>query len=181
MGNFKEDIAKVEAFVFDVDGVFTDGGITPLADGDFLRTYYAKDGYAIAYALRQGYKIFIITGGRGATLQKRFEYLGVTELHMNCSDKITRFRDILKRYGLNSDHVVFMGDDIPDLECMRAAGIPVCPADAASEIIDAARYVSEYPGGHGCVRDILEQALRAQGKWAKDCQGVNCTQAAASL
>lgn len=167
MGNFKEDIAKTEAMVFDVDGVFTDGGIVPLADGDFLRTYNSKDGYAVTYAVRQGCKIFIITGGRGDILTRRFTYLGVTELHVHVTDKIAVLEDIIARYGFNPDNVLFMGDDLPDLECMRAVGIPVCPADAASEILEAARYVSEFAGGRGCVRDMVEQVLRAKGLWAR--------------
>ena len=172
MGNFKEDIAKVEALIFDVDGVFTDGGITPLPDGDFLRQYYAKDGYAVAYAVKQGIKIFIISGGRGAMLERRFKYLKVTEAHIDISDKIGCLNDIIARHGFNPENVLFMGDDIPDLECMRAVGIPVAPADACSEIIEAARYVSEFAGGRGCVRDIIEQTLRSQDKWAKNCEGV---------
>ena len=173
MGNFKEEIALTQAIILDVDGVFTDGGIVPLPDGDFLRTYNAKDGYAIAYAIKQGMKIFIITGGRGATLKKRFEYLGVSELHMNISDKVGVMRGIIERHGLDPARIIFMGDDVPDLECMREVGIPVCPADAASEILDVSVYVSEFAGGRGCVRDILEQVLRAQDKWAKDFKGVN--------
>ena len=177
MGNFKEDIARVEAFVFDVDGVFTDGSIVPLPDGDFLRTYYAKDGYSITYAVRQGYKIFIITGGRGEIIRRRFEHLGATEFHNNVSDKISVLRDIISRYNLNPENLIYMGDDIPDLECMKEVGIPVCPSDAASEIIESARYVSEYVGGRGCVRDIVEQVLRAQGKWALHSKGVNVVSA----
>ena len=141
MGNFKEDIVKTEAFVFDVDGVFTDGGITPFGD-DFIRRYYAKDGYAVSYASKLGYKICIITGGRGKWLQERFERLRVTKIYADCADKIAALREFLDEYGLDARNVVFMGDDIPDLECMRAVGIPVAPADAASEILEAARYVS---------------------------------------
>lgn len=177
MGNFKEDIARAEAFVFDVDGVFTDGSIIPLADGDFLRAYNAKDGYAVSYAVKQGYKIFIITGGRGDIMAKRFTYLGVTELHVHVPDKIAVLEDIIKRHGFNRENVVFMGDDLPDLECMRAVGIPVCPADAASEVIEAARYVSEFGGGKGCVRDIIEQALRAKGTWARHLKDGNVVSA----
>jgi 3-deoxy-D-manno-octulosonate 8-phosphate phosphatase (KDO 8-P phosphatase) len=171
MANFKELIAGTEAMIFDVDGVFTDGGITPLGDGDFLRTYNAKDGYSIGYAVRAGMKVFIITGGRGQILERRFNYLGVTELHVNISDKLTVLEGIVKRYELNPSRLLFMGDDIPDLECMHTVGIPVCPADAASEVIEASVYVSEFAGGHGCVRDIVEQVLRAQGKWALHLKG----------
>lgn len=173
MGNFKEDIARVDTFVFDVDGVFTDGSITPIADTEFHRTYYAKDGYAITYAARLGYRIFIITGGRGELLKHRFAYLGATEIHTHCMDKIAVMRDIFERYDINPENAVFMGDDMPDLECMQTVGIPVAPADAAAEILEVSRYVSEYPGGRGCVRDIIEQVLRAQGKWALHLKGVH--------
>lgn len=180
MGNFKEDIAAAEALVFDVDGVFTDGGIIPLAGGDFIRQYNAKDGYAVAYAIKQGIKIIIISGGRGRTLEERFQHLGVTETHLNCADKKSQLYECLTRLQLNPERVIFMGDDIPDLECMQMVGIPVAPADAAFEVIDAARYVSEYGGGKGCVRDIVEQVLRAKELWAKDCKGVNCSVTVAS-
>ena len=168
MGNFKEDIARTEAFVFDVDGVFTDGNIMPLADGDFLRAYNAKDGYAVSYAVRQGYKIFIVTGGRGDILYKRFSYLGVTELHVNVSDKIAVLSGIMERHSLDPENVLFMGDDIPDYEVMQIAGLPACPADAAPEIKQIARYISPFSGGQGCGRDIIEQILRTQGKWLSD-------------
>ena len=147
MGNFKEDIVKTEAFIFDVDGVMTDGGIMPLVDGDFIRKYYAKDGYAIAYALRMGYKVCIITGGRGATLDHRLKMLGITDVYLDCMDKISAMQDFFARHGLDPANVIYMGDDIPDLECMKAVGIPVCPSDAASEVIEASRYVSEFAGG----------------------------------
>ena len=134
MGNFKEDIARTEAFVFDVDGVFTDGNIMPLADGDFLRAYNAKDGYAVSYAVRQGYKIFIVTGGRGDILYKRFSYLGVTELHVNVSDKIAVLSGIMERHSLDPENVLFMGDDIPDLECMQAVGLRQMPHAKSSRL-----------------------------------------------
>lgn len=174
MGNFKEDVARCEAFVFDVDGVFTDGGITPLPDGDFLRKYYAKDGYAVAYAVKHGFKICIISGGRGKMLENRFKLLGITDLYINCSDKRAALDEFVERYGLNMENIIYMGDDIPDLEVMRSVGIPVCPADAVMEVVEASRYVSEFDGGRGCVRDIIEQVLRAKGVWALDSKGVNC-------
>ncbi len=174
MGNFKEDIAKITTFVFDVDGVFTDGGIVPLADGDFIRTYYAKDGYAVAYALKHGYTVAIITGGRGPTLETRFRMLGVKHFYPNVADKLTVLKGLMEELSLERDEVMFMGDDIPDLECMCHVGMPVCPADAAMEIVEAARYVSQFDGGRGCVRDVVEQVLRARGDWAKDLYGVNC-------
>ena len=172
MGNFKEDIARVEAFVFDVDGVMTDGGIIPTPDGDFIRRYYAKDGYAIAYAIREGYKICVISGGRGEMLRRRLEMLGVERMYLNCMDKIAAIKEFIADNNLNAENVIYMGDDIPDLECMQIVGIPVCPADACMEVIEASRYVSEYDGGKGAVRDIVEQVLRAQDKWAKNTKGV---------
>lgn len=172
MGNFKEDIARVEAFVFDVDGVMTDGGIIPTPDGDFIRRYYAKDGYAIAYAIREGYKICVISGGRGEMLRRRLEMLGVERMYLNCMDKIAAIKEFIADNNLNAENVIYMGDDIPDLECMQVVGIPVCPADACMEVIEASRYVSEYDGGRGAVRDIVEQVLRAQNKWAKNTKGV---------
>ena len=172
MGNFKEDVARVEALVFDVDGVMTDGGIIPTADGDFIRRYYAKDGYAIAYAIREGYKICVISGGRGEMLRRRLEMLGVTRIYLNCMDKTAAMAEFIADYNLNPENIIYMGDDIPDLECMRMVGIPVCPADAAMEVIEASRYVSEFNGGYGAVRDIVEQVLRAQNCWAKNLKGV---------
>ena len=145
-----------------------------------MRKYNAKDGYALAYAVRVGCKIGIITGGRGRSLRHRLDMLGLTRIYMDCMDKIAALNDFCTEQGVSPGRVVYMGDDIPDLECMRAVGIPVCPADAAAEVIEASRYVSEYAGGQGCVRDIIEQVLRAQGKWALDSRGVNGSKDAAS-
>lgn len=180
MGNFKEDIARTEAFIFDVDGVMTDGGIIPTVDGDFIRRYDAKDGYALAYAVRMGYKICIITGGRGRTLEHRLRMLGLTRTYLDCMDKMSAMREFFAEEGVDPAHAIYMGDDIPDLECMQTVGIPVCPADAASEVIEASRYVSEFRGGQGAVRDIVEQVLRARGDWAKDSRGVTPSKLAAS-
>ncbi len=180
MGNFKEDIAKVEAIIFDVDGVLTDGGIIPTRDGDFIRKYNAKDGYAIAYALKMGYKICIITGGRGENLRYRLEMLHIQDIYLDCANKTAALEDFCTKYHLDPQYIIYMGDDIPDLDCMRAVGIPVCPADAATEILEISRYVSEFDGGRGCARDIIEQVLRARGDWAKNSEGVTCSQAAKS-
>ena len=168
MGNFKEDIVKTEAFIFDVDGVMTDGGIMPLVDGDFIRKYYAKDGYAIAYALRMGYKVCIITGGRGATLDHRLKMLGITDVYLDCMDKISAMQDFFARHGLDPAHVIYMGDDIPDLPAMAVAGLSVAPRDAAREVLDRAVYISPVDGGYGVARDLLEQILKARGQWLSD-------------
>jgi 3-deoxy-D-manno-octulosonate 8-phosphate phosphatase (KDO 8-P phosphatase) len=165
MENFKEQLTRVTAFVFDVDGVFTRGEIVPLPGDDFLRTYYARDGYAVTYAISEGYPIYIITGGRGALLGERFKKLKVTALHQNVADKCAVLQELADTRGLDPATTVYMGDDIPDLGAMRMVGLPVCPADAAHEVVEASVYVSQYPGGRGCVRDIIEQVLRAQGRW----------------
>jgi len=172
MENFKEKIARVEAFVFDVDGVLTDNGIIPTPDGDFIRRYHAKDGYAVAYALRSGYKVCVISSGYGAMLRHRLEKWGVTRMYLNCMNKIAALEEFMRDCSLSPEQVAYVGDDIPDLDCLRAAGVPVCPSDAAPEVIEASCYVSEYEGGRGCVRDIVEQVLRSRGDWARDTRGV---------
>ena len=180
MGNFKEDIARIEAMIFDVDGVMTDGRIIPTAEGDFIRCYNCKDGYALAYAIRHGYRICVITGGYGKILERRLRMLGMQDFYIDCMDKISTLREYMKKYNLNPENVLYMGDDIPDLECMREVGVPVCPADSAAEVIECSRYVSEFEGGRGAVRDIVEQVLRARGDWAKSSEGVTPSSLVAS-
>lgn len=180
MGNFKEDIARIEAMIFDVDGVMTDGRIIPTAEGDFIRCYNCKDGYALAYAIRHGYRVCVITGGYGKILERRLRMLGMQDFYIDCMDKISTLREYMKKYNLNPENVLYMGDDIPDLECMREVGMPVCPADSAAEVIECSRYVSEFEGGRGAVRDIVEQVLRARGDWAKSSEGVTTSSLVAS-
>ena len=170
--NFKELLADVEAIVFDVDGVMTDGGIIPLADGDFIRKYYAKDGYALAYAVKHGLQIGIISGGFGKILESRMNRLGVEHKYLGCMDKIAAIDDFIAKTGVKRENIVYMGDDIPDLEVLRYVGIPVAPADACSEVLQSAIYISEYNGGAGAVRDIIEQVMRVKGTWALDSKGV---------
>ncbi len=166
MGNFKEDIALIEALVFDVDGVFTDGGITLMPDGDFLRQYNSKDCYALGRALQAGLKVCIISRGWGGLMEEWFRTMGVEEVHMRCMDgKAKYLHRFMERHGLRPEQVLYMGDDVPDVECLEAVGMPVCPADAVTEVLAAARYVSQFEGGRGCVRDVVEQVLRARGSW----------------
>ena len=169
MGNFKEDIVKTKAFIFDVDGVMTNGGITPIEGGtDFLRTYNAKDGYAIAYAIRRGYKVCVISGGHGNLLQSRLTRLGVTKMYLNCMDKIAAMQEFFAEFDMDPATTKYMGDDIPDYEVMQTAGFACCPTYAAIDIQRIARYITPYKGGEGCVRDVMEQTLRAQGAWMMD-------------
>lgn len=172
MANFKEDIVNCNAFIFDVDGVMTDGKIIPIDGGDFIRCYYAKDGYALAYAVKHGCNVCVISGGFGNNLESRMRRLGIEHRYLGCMDKIAALHDFAQKTGVNLKNTIYMGDDIPDLECMREVGIPVAPADACSEVLEQALYISEYNGGAGAVRDVIEQVLRVQGRWALDCQGV---------
>ena len=165
MGNFKEDIARVRAFVFDVDGVFTDGGIIVTPEGDFVRKYNAKDGFALSHAIKKGYLTAVITGGRGNCLEARFRMLGIDKLYPGCLDKLNKLKEFMAEHDLKPDEVLFMGDDIPDVEPMTYVGMPVCPADAATEVVRVSRYVSPFKGGEGCIRDVVEQTLRARGDW----------------
>ena len=169
--NFKEIIADVEAIVLDVDGVMTDGGIIPIGN-DFIRKYNAKDGYALAYGIKHGLKVCVISGGFGENLRGRLERLGVKHYYLGCMDKIAAINEFAAAEQVNLDNTIYMGDDIPDLECMRLVGIPVAPADACAEVLATAMYISEHKGGEGAVRDIIEQVMRVQGRWALDSRGV---------
>ena len=171
------DLSRIKAFAFDVDGVLSPDTIPLHPSGEPMRIVNIKDGYALQFAAKMGYPIAIITGGRTEAVRKRFEGLGLNHVYMGAAVKIEIFKKWLDECGLRPDEVMYMGDDIPDLECMQAVGLPVCPADASCEIIEASRYVSELPGGHGCVRDIIEQVLRAQGNWARHLKGIHAVSA----
>jgi len=163
--NFKEDLKRIRAFAFDVDGVLSDPKVHLSADGLLLRTMNTKDGYAIQYAVKRGYPIAIITGGRTESVGERFANLGVQDIYLGASDKIRDFSEFRDKYGLTNEEILFMGDDLPDYEIMKVCGVPCCPADAVEEIKSLSVYISHVKGGDGCVRDIIEQVLRLHGKW----------------
>ena len=165
MGNFKEDIAKIRAFAFDVDGVFTDGSLSVGLDTDFIRTYYARDGFAVVTAIKRGYPVAIITGGRGESISRRFGLMGVKDIYLGCNEKLGAITDFMQKYNLMPEEVMYVGDDIPDVAPMKVVGMAVCPNDAAVEVKAVSRYVSGFPGGRGCVRDVVEQVLRARDDW----------------
>ena len=165
MSNYKTKLHQIKALVFDVDGVFTDGAVLVTESGDLLRAHHAKDGYAIRCAVKEGYPIGIITGGVSQTIVKRFEMLGVTDVYLGARAKLGPFGHFCEKHQLTPSQVLFMGDDIPDLEVMLACGLPCAPADAAPEVRKAAQYISLYPGGKGCVRDVVEQLMRLHGTW----------------
>ena len=159
------DLQKIRAIIFDVDGVLSAETITLNAEGEPLRTVNIKDGYAIQLAIKMGLRIVILTGGKTSSVRLRYEGLGVEDVYMGCAVKIETYESFLQKYGLADEEVMYMGDDIPDLEIMRRVGCPVCPKDACPEIKEVSIYVSDRNGGYGCGRDVIEQTLRAQGKW----------------
>ncbi|HRN42240.1 MAG TPA: HAD-IIIA family hydrolase [Vicingus sp.] len=165
MSNFKELLPKINTFIFDIDGVLTDGMVTIFPDGDQIRTMNIKDGYALQYAVKKGYNIAIISGGSSETVRLRLNGLGITDVYLKSSNKIEIFENYLKTKNINKEHVLYMGDDIPDYHVMLKSGVATCPKDAAIEIKNIAHYISDKNGGKGCVRDIIEQVLRCQGKW----------------
>lgn len=159
------DLTKIKAIIFDIDGVLSSETITLSSEGVPLRTVNIKDGYAIQLAMKLGLRIVILTGANVVSVRVRYEGLGVEDIYMGCAVKIETYNRFLEKYGLTDDEIMYMGDDIPDLEIMRRVGCPVCPKDACPEIKEVSLYVSDRIGGHGCGRDVIEQVLRAQEKW----------------
>lgn len=160
------DLKKIKALAFDVDGVLSSNNVV-LIEGALQpsRTANIKDGYVLQLAVKSGLQLAIITGGRSEAVRMRYENLGIQHVYTGISVKIACFQHWMEQLGLQPDEVLYMGDDIPDYEVMRVCGCPCCPADAAYEIRQVACYVSPRAGGDGCVRDVVEQVLRAQGKW----------------
>ncbi len=162
------DLKKIKAVIFDIDGVLSAETITLSADGMPLRTVNIKDGYAIQLAMKLGLRVAILTGANVPSIRRRYEGLGVEDIYVGCAVKIETYEQFLQKYHLTDEEVMYMGDDIPDLQVMRRVGCPVCPKDACPEIKAVSLYVSDCKGGYGCGRDVIEQTLRAQGKWVMD-------------
>ncbi len=165
MTNFKEDLKKVKAFVFDIDGVLSLQTISLNVFGVPNRTVNLRDGYALQLAVKKGYHIGIISGSNSKEYLKRLRTLGINDIFLNSKTKLEHYKLFRKKFGLEDPEIMFMGDDIPDLEVMKVTGVPVCPSDADSEIKQAACYISDKKGGEGCVRDVIEQVLRLHNKW----------------
>jgi 3-deoxy-D-manno-octulosonate 8-phosphate phosphatase (KDO 8-P phosphatase) len=162
--NYKIKLNTINTFIFDVDGVLTNGNV--LINGlDYQRSIYVKDSYAIQYASKLGYHIFLITGGESEFIKKTYLRLGVTEVRLESSNKLQVFEEIKSNYALDNAHCLYMGDDIPDIPLLKNVGVAAAPQDASVDVKEIATYVSPYQGGAGCVRDVIEQTLRAQGKW----------------
>ncbi len=162
------ELKKIRAIVFDIDGVLSAETIPMDTEGTPCRTVNIKDGYAIQLAVKMGLHIAIITGARVDAIRVRYEGLGVKDIFIGASVKMQVYDELIRKYGLQDEEIIFMGDDIPDYEVMQRCGCPCCPADAAAEIKQISTYVSPRQGGYGCGRDVIEQVLRAQGKWMAD-------------
>jgi 3-deoxy-D-manno-octulosonate 8-phosphate phosphatase (KDO 8-P phosphatase) len=165
MSNYKELLRNITTFIFDYDGVLSDGTILVLESGEHARVGYVKDGYAIQLALKKGYRVAVMSGAVSESMAWRCRAIGIKEVYFGLKDKFEMFGKYLKENNLNASEVLFMGDDIPDYHVMTGAGVAVCPADAAEEIKAISVYISQFAGGKGCVRDIIEQVLKVQGKW----------------
>ena len=164
MISYKEKLPAITTFIFDVDGVLTNGEILLMKE-DFVRSLNSRDGYALQYAAKQGYQIFVITGGSSQVVKERLLGLGITEVHLKSHNKLAIYNDLKAKYGFTDEQVLYMGDDIPDYEVLKQVGVSTCPQDAAVEIKEITDYQSPYAGGKHCVRDVIEQTLRVQKKW----------------
>lgn len=165
MSNFKEELKTVKAFVFDVDGVLSKDVLTINRTGVLIRTANVKDGFAIRNLVKMGFSVAIITGGISNRTRLRYKQLGVNHYYQGARDKVKCLNNFLKKTNIEAKHVLFMGDDLVDFRIMKEVGIPTCPKDAVHEIKEISKYISDKMGGEGCVRDVIEQVLRAQGKW----------------
>lgn len=165
MASYKELLPNINTFIFDVDGVFTNSSVLLMPDGEMVRTMSVRDGYAIQLAIKKGFNVCIITGGRANAVKTRFEGLGVIDIHLGVSNKKEVLLSYLENNKIKPEQVIYMGDDIPDYEVMQLVGLPCCPVDAVPEIKSVSAYVSPIKGGEGCVRDVVEQTLKVHGKW----------------
>jgi 3-deoxy-D-manno-octulosonate 8-phosphate phosphatase (KDO 8-P phosphatase) len=165
MTNFKEGLTAVRAFIFDIDGVLSLQTIGLNVFGVPNRTVNLRDGYALQLAVKKGYTVGIISGSNSREYMKRLKLLGVKDIYLNSRSKLDHYKSFREKYNLKDSEILFMGDDIPDYEVMKAAGVPVCPSDADSEIRQVALYISDKKGGEGCVRDVIEQVMRLHNCW----------------
>ena len=157
--------SRITTFIFDVDGVLTDGKLLVTEGGDFLRSFHSRDGYALRRAVEEGYNVCIITGGKGGSIENRLTKLGIKQFYTGAGDKVEPFRNYTKTYNIDPADVLFMGDDLNDYDVMQKVGLPCCPADACTEILGISHYISTIKGGDGCVRDVIEKVMKLQGKW----------------
>jgi 3-deoxy-D-manno-octulosonate 8-phosphate phosphatase (KDO 8-P phosphatase) len=163
--SYKEYLQHITTFIFDVDGVLTDGSLQVTNAGDLLRTMNVKDGFAIKFALNAGFNVAIISAGTNEGVKIRLEALGIKNVYLGAFTKINAFEDYLKNNNIKPENILYMGDDIPDYPVMKLVGLPCCPQDAVAEIKAVSKYISHKNGGQGAVRDVIEQVLKVQDKW----------------
>lgn len=163
-----DQLKRVKAFVFDIDGVLTNGEVLVTEEGEQLRSFYIKDGYALQLAVKQGYPIAVITGGKSLGVKFRLEGLGIKDVFINISNKTLVLEQWMKQNNIQAEEILYMGDDIPDIHAMEMVGLASCPADAVEDIKAISYYISSKKGGKGAVRDIIEKVLRLQDKWNLD-------------
>ncbi|MCR5189828.1 MAG: HAD hydrolase family protein [Bacteroidales bacterium] len=168
MAHYKEKLHTINTFIFDFDGVLSNGKVWVLPDGDQIRATDVKDGYAIHYALKCGYNVCIISGGYSESMRKRYDLFPGMDIFLKVADKMQCLQEYMQRKNLRKEQILCMGDDIPDYQILQACGLKCCPNDAAVEIQGIADYISPFKGGEGCVRDVIEQTLRCQDKWFKE-------------
>lgn len=171
--SYKEYLEHITTFIFDVDGVFTDGSVMITTSGELIRTMNVKDGYALKAALNMGFNLCIISAGTNEGVRIRLNGLGVSDVYLNSQNKIEQLHDYLNKKNIKTENVLYMGDDIPDYQVMKIIGLPCCPQDAVPEIKNVSKYISHKKGGKGAVRDVIEQVLKVQGKWHTDIQAKN--------
>ena len=163
--SYKEILNNITTFIFDVDGVLTDGSVHITPTGELLRVMNIRDGFAMKAAIESGYNVCIISGGNNEGVRIRLQNLGIADIHLASPDKVKTFNDYTELYSIDPEKVLYMGDDIPDYHVMQLVGLPVCPQDASAEIKAISKYISHKKGGKGAVREMIEQVMKVQGKW----------------
>lgn len=168
MDNYRQKLKGITTFIFDFDGVLSDGRIWVLTNGDQIRATGAKDGYALQYALRKGFRVAIISGGYSETMKLRYQNFPGMDIFLKVSDKVELLTEYMAQHDLKQEQLLIMGDDIPDMKMMQMGSVKCCPADACEEVKSIADYISYQKGGRGAVRDVIEQTLKAQSRWMED-------------
>ena len=163
-----EKFKSIRTFVFDVDGVMTDGSVLVFGTGEQVRRMSTRDGYSLQLAIKKGYRVLVISGGASEGVRERLEYLGISDIFLNVKDKKEMLRQYALEHSLEEKDILYMGDDIPDYAIMKHVGLACAPADAAPEIRHIAAYISSFGGGQGCVRDVIEKVLKLNGQWDLD-------------
>lgn len=166
--NILEEFAKITTFVFDMDGVLTDGSLWIFPENEYIRHMNIKDGYALQLAIKRGYRVAVISGSHSLPAQQRLLSLGITDVFQEVHNKREQLNTYMLQHQIKKEELLYMGDDIPDYEAMQVTGVACCPADAVSEIKSISHYISVYNGGRGCVRDVIEKVMKIQGHWGTD-------------